>query len=105
VKPWFAGKLDFSPKVKDLAPQGYVLTGGRLDYLDGRPVAGLVFARRQHVINLFVWPSPKQPGSRLSTFAITGFNIVQWPEAGLTYWAVSDLNATELREFARLYSE
>jgi anti-sigma factor RsiW len=105
VKPWFAGKLDFSPKVKDLAPQGYVLTGGRLDYLDGRPVAGLVFGRRQHVINLFVWPSSKQPGSRLSTFAITGFNIVQWPEAGLTYWAVSDLNAAELREFARLYSE
>jgi anti-sigma factor RsiW len=105
VKPWFAGKLDFSPKVKDLAPQGYVLTGGRLDYLDGRPVAGLVFGRRQHVINLFVWPSSKQSGSRLSTFAITGFNIVQWPEAGLTYWAVSDLNAAELREFARLYSE
>lgn len=105
VKPWFAGKLDFSPKVKDLAPQGYVLTGGRLEYLDGRPAAGLVFGRRQHVINLFVWPSSKASGSRLSTFAITGFNIVQWPEAGLTYWAVSDLNAAELREFARLYSE
>jgi anti-sigma factor RsiW len=105
VKPWFAGKLDFSPKVKDLTPQGYSLTGARLDYLDGRPVAGLVFQRRQHVINLFVWPSRKQSGSRVSTFAITGFNIVQWPEAGLIYWAVSDLNATELREFARLYSE
>ena len=105
VKPWFAGKLDFSPKVKDLGPQGYGLTGGRLDYLDGRPVAGLVFQRRQHVINLFVWPSQAQSGSRLSTFAITGFNIVHWSEAGLTYWAVSDLNAAELRTFAQLYSE
>jgi anti-sigma factor RsiW len=105
VKPWFAGKLDFSPKVKDLAPQGYGLTGGRLDYLDGRPVAGLVFQRRQHVINLFVWPSQAQSGSRLSNFAITGFNIVHWSEAGLTYWAVSDLNAAELRTFAQLYSE
>jgi anti-sigma factor RsiW len=105
VKPWFAGKLDFSPKVKDVSSQGYTLTGGRLDYLDGRAVAGLVFQRRQHVINLFVWPSAKQSGGRLATFAVTGFNIVQWPEAGLTYWAVSDLNAAELREFARLYSE
>ncbi len=105
VKPWFAGKLDFSPKVKDLGPQGYGLTGGRLDYLDGRPVAGLVFQRRQHVINLFVWPSQAQSGSRLSNFAITGFNIVHWSEAGLTYWAVSDLNAAELSKFAQLYSD
>jgi anti-sigma factor RsiW len=105
VKPWFSGKLDFSPKVKDLSSQGYSLSGGRLDYLNGMPVAGLVFARRQHVINVFVWPSSKQSGSRSSTFAVTGFNIVPWTEAGLTYWAVSDLNAAELREFARLYSE
>jgi anti-sigma factor RsiW len=105
VKPWFAGKLDFSPKVKDLSSQGYSLTGGRLDYLDGRAVAGLVFQRRQHVINLFVWPSSKESAGRLSMYAVTGFNVVQWPEAGLAYWAVSDLNAAELREFARLYSE
>ncbi|MGI8745274.1 MAG: anti-sigma factor family protein [Bryobacteraceae bacterium] len=104
VKPWFAGKLDFSPQVKDLAPQGYRLIGGRLDYMDKRPVAALVFQRHQHVINLFVWPSATQPGGR-AELARSGFNLVHWKESGLFYCAISDLNAAELREFARLYSE
>lgn len=105
VKPWFAGKLDFSPKVKDLVAQGFPLTGGRLDYLDGRTVAGLVFQHKLHIVNLFVWPSSKHPDARFSTFAVNGFNMVEWSDSGLVYWAVSDLNPVELRDFARLYSE
>jgi anti-sigma factor RsiW len=102
VKPWFAGKLDFSPKVKDLAPQGYPLLGGRLDYLDRRPVAALVYQARKHVINLYVWPSSLDRGSSSTE---NGFNLVHWFDGGLSYWAVSDLNMNELREFARVYRE
>jgi anti-sigma factor RsiW len=105
VKPWFAGKLDFSPKVKDLAAEGFPLTGGRLDYLDQKTVAALVFQRRQHLLNLFVWPSPKPSNSGFTTVAINGFNVVYWSDSGLVYWVVSDLNGAELHDFARLYSE
>jgi anti-sigma factor RsiW len=105
VKPWFAGKLDFSPPVKDLTPQGYHLAGGRLDYLDKRAVAALVYQRRQHMINLFIWPAAHPSGSTNSSFMLNGFNIVHWTGGGLGYWAVSDLNADELREFAHLYGE
>lgn len=104
VKPWFAGKLDFSPKVKDLSPSGFPLTGGRLDYIEQRPVAALVFHRRQHIINLFVWPSPKALSGG-PVFSMNGFNIIQWADGGLTYWAVSDLNGDDLREFVRLYRQ
>ncbi len=100
VKPWFSGKLDFAPVVKDLAPEGFPLTGGRLDYLDDRSVAALVYKRRQHTINLFLWPSPtSESGPR--TLTIKGFNIIHWTQGHMTYWAISDLNATELRDFAQ----
>lgn len=99
VKPWFSGKLDFAPSVKNLAREGFPLTGGRLDYLD-RPVAALVYKRRQHTINLFIWPSPNAD-SNPQTLAIKGFNIVHWTQAHMSHWAVSDLNAAELNEFAR----
>lgn len=99
VKPWFNGKLDFAPVVKDLAPDGFPLVGGRLDYLDGRPVAALVYKRRQHTINLFEWPE-SQPRSQ-KTFAIRGYNLIHWTQAGMNYWAISDLNARELADFAR----
>lgn len=99
VKPWFNGKLDFAPVVKDLASQGFPLTGGRLDFLDNRPVAALVYKHRQHTINLFQWPSP-QKDSKLSLTTLRGYNVEHWTRAHMAYWAVSDLNAAELGEFA-----
>jgi anti-sigma factor RsiW len=100
VKPWFSGKLDFAPVVKDLSSQGFSLVGGRLDYLDNRPVAALVYQRRQHVINLFVWPSSDADSG---PYYITskGYSVVHGTHSHMAYWAVSDLNAGELTEFAR----
>jgi anti-sigma factor RsiW len=100
VKPWFGDKLDFSPDVKDLAGQGFPLSGGRVDYLDGRPVAALVFRRAQHVITLFTWPSGL---SRTDEVSQRGFHVVAWTKEGMAYWAVSDLNVSELKRFASLY--
>jgi anti-sigma factor RsiW len=100
VKPWFNGKLDFAPVVKDLSPEGFPLVGGRLDYLNDRPVAALVYRRRQHPINLFVWPSTNSD-TDLGTTTIKGYNLVHWTHGHVTYWAVSDLNPAELKDFAR----
>jgi anti-sigma factor RsiW len=100
VKPWFNGKLDFSPPVRDLSAQGFPLVGGRLDYLEGRPVAALVYQRRKHFINLFIWPSPTDSGKQV--VMRQGYNMHHWAESGMTYWAVSDLNNSELEEFVRL---
>jgi anti-sigma factor RsiW len=102
VKPWFEGKLDFSPPVKDLVANGFPLIGGRLDYLHGRAVAALVYQRRKHSINLFIWPFT--PGSEVATGTVTrqGYQLVQWTQSGMTFCAVSDLNARELEEFVRL---
>ncbi|HUD46461.1 MAG TPA: anti-sigma factor [Candidatus Baltobacteraceae bacterium] len=101
VKPWFNGKLDFSPPVKDLALEGFPLVGGRLDYLDGRNVAALVFQRQKHVINLFIWPLKEQRSNPASITSIQGYNVIHWSEAGMAFWAVSDLNEKELMEFAQ----
>jgi anti-sigma factor RsiW len=105
VKPWFEGKLDFSPTVKDLTDQGFPLVGGRLDYLDNRPVAALVYKRREHVINLFIWPST--PGSETATGALTrqGYHLVHWTQSGMNCWAVSNLNEGELQDFVRLVQQ
>jgi anti-sigma factor RsiW len=103
VKPWFADKLDYSPPVKDLSAQGFPLIGGRMDYLESRPVAALVYRRNQHVINLFVWPADEStPQSRL---ALRGYNLVHWDQSGMTYWLISDLSTDELMECGRLLRE
>lgn len=100
VKPWFNGKLDFSPPVKDLANAGFPLIGGRLDYLDNHPVAALVYQRAKHIINLFIWPSTQNFGEQ--TITRQGYHVIHWADAGMTYWAVSDVDEKALREFVEL---
>jgi anti-sigma factor RsiW len=103
VKPWFQGKLDFAPNVADLAESGYVLMGGRLDYLNGRPVAAVTFRHRLHVINLFQWPSAT-PGDRTpEVLSRQGYSIVHWKRGSLEYWAITDGAAADVLEFAKLY--
>jgi anti-sigma factor RsiW len=101
VKPWFTGKLDFSPEVRDFSSEGFDLIGGRLDYIDGHSAAAIVYQRRKHVINVFVWPTPGSD-QEPRTAAQNGFNLVEWKRAGMYYCAVSDLNQQELSEFASL---
>jgi len=103
VKPWFTGKLDFSPAVYDLAQQGYPLIGGRLDYLDGRAVAALAYRHHRHVMNLFVWPDKSHRDLPLQISSRQGFQLMHWTKAGMRYWAVSDMNAQDLVEFERLF--
>jgi anti-sigma factor RsiW len=101
VKPWFAGRLDYSPPVSDLAPLGYPLVGGRLDYVSGRPVAALVYQRQKHAINVFVWPTPESAPAAIATRSVRGFHVRHWIRDGMSFWAVSELNDAELTEFAR----
>jgi anti-sigma factor RsiW len=113
VKPWFQGKLDFSPQVLDFSSQGYPLVGGRLDYLADRAVAALVYQHGKHTINVFIWPSVNGPVANgpamngedktVRTFSRQGFHIRAWQQAGMTYWAVSDLNDGDLDGFVRLW--
>jgi anti-sigma factor RsiW len=103
VKPWFAGKLDFAPAVVELSSQGFPLVGGRLDYLEHRPVAALVYTRRKHAINLFIWPSEQVAGGALQLASSQGYQIAHWNDAGISYWAISDLNSSELSQFVQLY--
>lgn len=101
VKPWFHGKLDYAPPVTDFAAQGYPLVGGRLDVLSGRSVAAIVYQRRQHPINLFVWPT-QRADSRPRNLTSNGYNLIHWRSSGMEYWLVSDLNDNELRAFAQM---
>jgi anti-sigma factor RsiW len=102
VKPWFDGRLDFAPPVRDFAAEGFPLKGGRLDYLDNRPVAALVYQRDKHVIDVYVWPA----GSGLhlaSDTAIQGYNVAHWTADGMNFWAVSDVERAQLADFAALW--
>jgi anti-sigma factor RsiW len=102
VKPWFAGKLDFSPSVPDFAGQGFPLAGGRLDYVDNRPVAALVYRHQQHVINLYTWPTPGSTNPSVQEQKRQGYQLFGWTQDGMTCWAVSDMDAGELRQFVQL---
>jgi anti-sigma factor RsiW len=101
VKPWFAGKLEFSPPVPDLSPEGFVLVGGRVEVLAGRKAAAIVYTRRLHVINVYVCPAAGAPGEASSLE--NGFHIRHWTEGEMSFWAVSDLAPAELDPFVALF--
>lgn len=101
VKPWFNGKLDFSPTVNDLTAQGFPLVGGRLDYLDHRPVAALVYRHRQHLINVYMWPASGRQ-TTVKTLSSQGYHLINWTEGGMAYWIISDLEARELMTLTHL---
>jgi anti-sigma factor RsiW len=103
VKPWFQGKLDYSVPVTDFAEEGFPLAGGRLDYVEETPAAALVYRRRQHVINLFIWPQKKQGGdASVQRLCMRGYCAYRWSKEGMSFWAVSDLNDAELQKFVEL---
>ncbi len=99
VKPWFDGKVDVAPPVIDLTAEGFTLLGGRLDYIDGEPVASVVYRRRKHVINLFVAQHLGAAHAAITARSVQGYNVRHWSEQGLELWVVSDLDGEELGEF------
>jgi anti-sigma factor RsiW len=102
VKPWFQGRLDFAPAVPDLGDAGWTLVGGRLDYIAGRTVAAVVYRRRLHDINVFIWPKSGAADETANPRYIQGYELLHWTRANMAYWVVSDLNRKELDEFADL---
>jgi anti-sigma factor RsiW len=104
VKPWFDGKIDFAPSVLELSGDGFPLTGGRLDYLDGKTVVALVYQRNKHPINLFISPAPAKRDTAPKFTNRRGYSVFHWTQGEMDYWAVSDLNQTELRQFANLFA-
>lgn len=102
VKPWFNGKLDFSPTVTDFTAEGFPLVGGRLDYVDRRPVAALVYRHRLHLINVYEWPAAGEAPQPVRTLSRQGYHALHWVEAGMVYWVVSDLNPRELMDLVQI---
>ncbi len=104
VKPWLDAKLDFAPSVVDLSQQGFPLIGGRLDYLDNRPVAALVYQRRKHFINLFVWPAAPDATRTPKIITRQGYQLLHWVDSDFDYWAVSDVNVNDLQTFKEQFA-
>jgi anti-sigma factor RsiW len=102
VKPWFSGKLDYSPPVYDFAGRGFPLVGGRLDYVGGRPVAALVYQRGQHLINVFLWPAGQRASGERTPVTRRGYHLLNWSTPDYACWVVSDLGTAELTAFADL---
>jgi len=103
VKPWFNGRIDVSPTVPDLTEQGIALLGGRLDYIDERTAAALVYQSRKHLINVFTWAENTSPDRSLERTSRNGYTVLTWVKSGIAYAVVSDLNPDELAEFQRLW--
>ena len=103
VKPWLDTKLDFAPPVVDLSSEGFPLIGGRLDYLDNRPVAALIYGRRKHFINLFVWPAASDAAKAPKTISRQGHQLLHWTDSDFNYWAVSDVNVDDLQLFKQQF--
>ena len=103
VKPWFNGRLDVAPPVVDLTALGFTLLGGRLDYVDAKPVAAIVYRRRVHIINLFCAPAPGLTTHAAVMETLNGFNVRRWSENGINLWAVSDISVDELAEFGEKF--
>jgi len=103
VKPWFNGKVDIAPPVPELADQGFPLVGGRLDYIDGHVAPAIVYKRRLHTVNLFVWPAGGRLNQGVRTLRRDGYSLVEWTEGDLRFAAVSDIDLAELKAFRRAY--
>jgi anti-sigma factor RsiW len=104
VKPWFDGKLDFSPEVQDFADQGFPLQGGRLDVVRGRAIAALVYGRRKHLVNIFIWPTTEQDASSREG-SRQGYQWIHWRKGGMEFCAVSDAAPSDLEQLQRLFTE
>ena len=105
VKPWLDTKLDFAPAVPDLSSKGFPLIGGRLDYLDNRPVAALIYQKRKHFINLFIWPIESSADKGANTLSRQGYHLLHWADSDFNYWAVSDVNPDDLQSFKQGFEE
>ncbi len=105
VKPWLDVKLDFAPAVFDLTNDGFPLIGGRLDYIENRPVAALVYQRRKHFINLFIWPAQSVMTAANKTISRQGYQLVHWIDGDFNYWAVSDVSESDLQLFKQAFEK
>ena len=104
VKPWFAGRTEFAPWVRDLSGDGFELVGGRLDRVGDREAASVVYRIRNHYVNLFMWRAPSGQADPVKVSQARGFELATWSASGVRYAAISDVNRTDLERFARLAS-
>lgn len=102
VKPWFAGKVDFAPRVLDLTAKGFPLLGGRVEYIRGHTTAALVYGRRRHFVNVFMWPAGASDKARASR-QYRGYSMLHWVADGLSFWAVTDATAADLEAIRQAY--